>query len=89
VDLHETFLVIRHGVSLTRSAGVLEILRHLQAPWSWLGGLRAVPRPLRDAAYSALARRRYDWFGRRENCAVVPQAQRHRLIGVRPAIAAP
>ncbi|WP_338664818.1 DCC1-like thiol-disulfide oxidoreductase family protein [Pararoseomonas sp. SCSIO 73927] len=87
-ELHETFLVIRRGRPLTRSAGVLEILRHLKAPWSWLGGLRAVPRPLRDAAYSALARRRYDWFGRRENCAVVPQAQRHRFIGVRPGIAA-
>jgi predicted DCC family thiol-disulfide oxidoreductase YuxK len=88
-ELHETFLVLRRGHPLTRSEGALEIVRHLRAPWSWLGGLRAVPRPLRDAAYSALARQRYGWFGRRENCAVVPLAQRHRFIGVRSASAAP
>ena len=81
-DLDKTFLVIVGDRALTRSDAGLEILRHLRAPWRWLAPGRLVPRAWRDAAYDAVARRRYRWFGRRENCTVVPLAERHRFIGV-------
>src|SRR5262249_43771593 len=71
-DLEGTFLVIRDGTALTRSGAGLEILDHLSAPWRWLTSLRIIPEPLRDGLYSFVARRRYRWFGRRENCTVVP-----------------
>ena len=81
-DLDETFLVIRDGKALTRSDAGLAIVSHLRVPWRWLVFLRIVPRPIRDAAYTAVARRRYRWFGQRENCTMVPAAQRHRFLGV-------
>ena len=34
------------------------------------GAFYAVPRPLRDALYRFVARRRYRWFGKRESCMV-------------------
>ncbi len=81
-DLGETFLLIDGGQALTRSDAGLAVFSHLRAPWHWFGALRAVPRPLRDAVYSFVARRRYRWFGRRPDCAVVPAGERGRFIGV-------
>jgi predicted DCC family thiol-disulfide oxidoreductase YuxK len=85
----ETFLVLRGGKVLTRSDTGIEILLHLRPPWRWLAFLAAFPRPLRDAAYGFVARRRYRWFGRRTDCTVVPPAERHRFIGVRGAPGTP
>ncbi|MEM1383660.1 MAG: DCC1-like thiol-disulfide oxidoreductase family protein [Pseudomonadota bacterium] len=80
--LDETFLVIQDGRAFTRSDAALRIARHLCAPWSWLRVLRIVPRSLRNWVYGAVAKRRYAWFGRRENCVVVPAASRHRFMGI-------
>ena len=81
-DLDETFLVIDRGRVLTRSDAGFAILRHLRAPWRWLAPGRLVPRVLRDGVYTFVARRRYRWFGRHENCTVVPPGERERFIGV-------
>lgn len=84
-DLDATFAVIDGGQALTRSDGALRIAQSLRAPWRWLGVLRVVPRPLRDAAYGAIARRRYKLFGRRDACFVPDPAQRHRFLSDPPA----
>ena len=81
-DLNDTFLVLTGGQALTRSDAAVAVARHLRAPWRWLGLLRVVPRPVRDAGYSFVARRRYRWFGQRTNCTVVPAAERGRFVGV-------
>lgn len=82
LQLDETFLLITDRGVLTRSDAGLEVLRHMKAPWRWLAMLRLVPRPLRDRVYRFVARRRYRWFGRRENCTIVPASERDRFIGV-------
>jgi predicted DCC family thiol-disulfide oxidoreductase YuxK len=81
-DLGETFLVIRNGTALLRSDAGIEIMRHLRAPWRWAVIAAAVPRPLRDRAYDFVAQRRYRWFGERQDCTIVPPAERHRFIGL-------
>ena len=81
-DLNETFLVISGGVALTRSDAGIAISNHLRAPWRWLAVLRFCPKVLRDAVYDFVARHRYRWFGRKENCTLVPLDERHRFIGV-------
>jgi predicted DCC family thiol-disulfide oxidoreductase YuxK len=82
-DLDQTFLVLSGDATLSRSDAGVEILSQLRAPWRWLAVVRIIPRPVRDAVYRFVARRRYRWFGRRENCVVVPPSESHRFIGVR------
>jgi predicted DCC family thiol-disulfide oxidoreductase YuxK len=53
-----------------RSGAVLRIAWHLGGPWRALGVFRLVPRPLRDWAYDAFARRRYRIFGRLHACSI-------------------
>jgi predicted DCC family thiol-disulfide oxidoreductase YuxK len=76
----DSVVFIEHRTPLERSAAALALARHLRAPWRWLRGLRIVPRPLRDAAYDLVARRRYRWFGRRDACLVPDAATRARFL---------
>jgi len=64
----------------TRSAAALRIAMALGWPWRALGVLLVLPRPLRDAAYDFVARRRYRWYGRRESCRMPTPALRARFL---------
>jgi predicted DCC family thiol-disulfide oxidoreductase YuxK len=64
----------------TRSEAVLRIARRLSGPWPLLAALRLVPRPMRDAAYRAVAARRYAWFGRVDPCRPPSDDVRSRFL---------
>ena len=85
----------RHGVSVDTVDGVVVIEPHrvyrdstaalrvmhlLGGPWALCAVLGAVPRPLRDWVYRAIARNRYRWFGRQDACAPPPQEWRSRFL---------
>jgi len=80
-----TFVLVEDGKVWVRSDAAFRVARHLRAPWRWLALLRISPRPLRDLAYSVVARRRYGLFGRREHCFMPTPSQRHRFIHDRSA----
>lgn len=60
-------LVDQDGVHF-RSSAALRVAKRLAFPWSALGWLSVVPRPLRDAVYDRVAGNRYRWFGRTASC---------------------
>jgi predicted DCC family thiol-disulfide oxidoreductase YuxK len=66
---------------LVRSSAVAHVLARLGGLWRVLGALlAAIPRPARDAAYSAVARARHRVFGRRADlCPIVPEDLRGRF----------
>ena len=76
----DTVYVVTDAGILERSEAILEILRHLRAPWSWLVVFRVMPRSWRDALYRAVARRRYAWFGRRAACALSEPGWEQRFL---------
>ncbi len=53
-----------------RSEAVLRAVAALGGGWRAVLVLTIVPRVVRDAAYTAFARRRYRWFGRSDVCQV-------------------
>jgi predicted DCC family thiol-disulfide oxidoreductase YuxK len=69
------------GEVLTRSDAALELLRHAGGAYSVLSrALGIVPRPVRDAAYNAVAAVRYKIFGRTTDlCPVMTPQQRERF----------
>jgi predicted DCC family thiol-disulfide oxidoreductase YuxK len=76
----KTFVVIADGTAHVRSDAAIRIARHLRGAWRLLGGVRIVPRPLRDWAYDVVARNRYRWFGRKETCMVPTPDLRARFV---------
>jgi predicted DCC family thiol-disulfide oxidoreductase YuxK len=75
-----TFLLIKDGKGYQRSDAVLEIARELGAGWRLLRVLRVVPRAWRDALYDYIARRRYLWFGREQECLAPDERIRARFL---------
>jgi predicted DCC family thiol-disulfide oxidoreductase YuxK len=65
-----TFVLMEEGRVFTRSEAALKVARKLSGAWPILGILRFVPRTLRDLSYSAVAGRRYKWFGRKDSCII-------------------
>ncbi|KAJ9172084.1 hypothetical protein P3X46_015370 [Hevea brasiliensis] len=53
------------------STAALRVLSYLPLPYSTLSALLIIPTPLRDAVYDYVAKRRYDWFGKADNCLVL------------------
>ncbi len=72
-EAFDTFLLVRNGRVLTRSAGFIAIMEILGWPWRTLTIIRLVPRPLRDWVYDRIAKNRYRWFGKTGTC-MVPDA---------------
>lgn len=65
-----------------RSAAVLKILKRLGGGWQLFYVFILIPRPIRDRLYDILARNRYKWFGKKNECMVPDEKVRRKFIGV-------
>ncbi len=69
----DSVVVVSGGQAWLKSDAALEVLRLLGRPWSLFYWLRFLPRFLRDAVYSLIARIRYRLFGKKEYCEFQPK----------------
>lgn len=65
---YNSFLLVDDGKLYDRSSAALRVLRYCHGMWKLLYVLIIVPRFLRDAVYDWIARNRYDWFGKKNEC---------------------
>jgi len=75
-----TVILEQEGRFRIRSDAALAILAGLGGAWRAATLLRVIPRPLRDAVYDWIARHRFRWFGRREECRVPGPPERERFL---------
>ncbi len=77
----DTVVLLDRGALLVRSDAVLRAMQLCGGPWGALAAIgRAVPRPLREAAYRYVAVRRLGWFGHADACALATKEQRERFL---------
>lgn len=77
----DTVVLLDRGRLLVRSDAVLRVMALCGGPWGALATIgRAVPRPLREAAYRFVAARRLGWFGNADACALATPEQRARFL---------
>ncbi|KAG2702133.1 hypothetical protein I3843_06G069700 [Carya illinoinensis] len=75
-DVLRRFLFIEGpGLYHQASTAALRVMSYLPLPYSALSTLMVVPTPLRDAVYDYVAKRRYDWFGKSEDCLVLREQE--------------
>jgi predicted DCC family thiol-disulfide oxidoreductase YuxK len=75
----DTNAVVHGGVATFKSDAALTVLSSLPG-WQWVGVLRSLPKPLRDAVYSLVARNRYRIFGKYEVCFLGDASFRNRIL---------
>ena len=71
--------VVHGGVAYFKSDAALTVLGNLPG-WEWTRALFVVPKPIRDAVYSLVARNRYWIFGKYEECFLPDAEMRARVL---------
>lgn len=64
----DTFVLVEGKKYYIKSTAALKVLKKLGGVWSFLYILIIIPRPLRDIVYNLIAKNRYKWFGKKEQC---------------------
>ena len=76
----DTMVLIEGPRVLVRSSAAIQTTKYLRFPWPLSRVAFLVPRFLRDAGYKLVARNRYRWFGRSEQCRVPTPELRARFL---------
>jgi predicted DCC family thiol-disulfide oxidoreductase YuxK len=63
-----------------RSDAAIAIMEDLGGVWRLMSFLRFLPPKLRDAAYDFVARNRYQWFGKLDECRLPEPDERARFL---------
>ncbi|KAF7829400.1 putative thiol-disulfide oxidoreductase DCC protein [Senna tora] len=75
-DVLHRFLFVEGLNSYSQgSTAALRVMSYLPLPYSALSSLLVVPRPVRDAVYDYIAKHRYKWFGKAEDCLVLQEKE--------------
>jgi len=77
---NNTFILIESEQYYTRSTAALRVLRLLGGYWPYLYSLRIIPRFLRDAVYRFVARYRYRFWGKKDECMMPTKELQDRFL---------
>jgi predicted DCC family thiol-disulfide oxidoreductase YuxK len=80
VDYADSLVFFEEEGFSVSSTAALRILSYLDGWERHLQLLAIVPRPLRDAVYHFIAKYRYKWFGKSEQCMIPTQELRERFL---------
>lgn len=75
-DEIDSVVLIHEEKVFFESDAALEIARLLPIPWKWAVILRIVPVGWRNAVYRWIARNRYRWFGKKQECRIPTPEER-------------
>jgi len=70
LNKRDSFLLVEDGKVYERSTAALRVLKNLSRLWSLLYGFIIVPKSIRDSVYNWIAKNRYQWFGRKDECMI-------------------
>ncbi len=65
---------------LTGARAAFRIARFLRWPYPLLRSLRIFPNKLAEAVYSWIAKNRYKWYGKREECRLPTPSEKERFL---------
>lgn len=76
----DSIILIENDTYYLKSSAALRICRHLQGAWKLLFIFILVPYPIRDFFYNILAKNRYKWFGKKDQCTLPTPEMRKRFL---------
>jgi len=73
----DSIILIEEGVAyFVKSDAVFEIVKHFSGLWPAMAVLKFIPTSFRNGIYDLVAKNRYRWFGRKDQCMVpTPELQ--------------
>jgi predicted DCC family thiol-disulfide oxidoreductase YuxK len=75
-----SFILIQDNNIYTRSTAALKVAGKLKGPVKLLYGFIIIPPFIRNAVYDLIAKKRYHWFGKRNECMIpTPELEKRFL----------
>lgn len=75
-----SFVLIENEKAYTRSTGALRAFKKLSGGWKLWYALIIIPKFIRDAVYKWIAKNRYRWFGKKEECMIPTPELKERFL---------
>lgn len=79
-DLNGSFILLHNNKLYTQSSAALTIAKHLSGWVRYTYLFIIVPKFVRDFAYQVIAKNRYKWFGKKEECLLPSPELKKRFI---------
>ena len=76
----DSFVLIDRSKAYFKSTAALKVYGQLPWYWKWTQLLWIFPRFIRDAVYDFIARNRYKWFGKKDQCMVPSEELKSRFL---------
>lgn len=78
----ESMLLIEPGVAYyQKSTAALEISKDLSGGYSLLSNFSFLPEGFRDGIYNIVAKNRYKWFGKKDECMIPSPELKAKFLG--------
>jgi predicted DCC family thiol-disulfide oxidoreductase YuxK len=78
-DNFDSFILFQDDKVYTKSTGALKMLSQLNG-WRWTKIFYIIPRFIRDGVYNIIAKYRYKWFGKRDECMIPTKELQARFL---------
>ena len=76
----DSFIFIDNGKAYKSSSAGLKLYNKLSWHWKWTQLFWIVPKFIRDSIYNFIAKNRYKWFGKKEQCMIPTPDVRERFL---------
>ena len=76
----ESFILVSEDKVYQRSSAALRIARKLSGGWPLFYVFMILPKPVRDFFYNIIARNRYRWWGKRDECMIPTPELRNKFL---------
>ncbi len=76
----DSVLYLKNGILYESSSAALQIARKMDGLWPLLFVFIIVPPFIRDALYRWIAKNRYRWFGKKDQCMIPEEGIQNRFI---------
>ena len=76
----DSFVVIQNDKTYLKSDAALKLYSKLPWYWKWSQTFWIVPKFIRDWVYNVIARNRYRWFGKKEQCMIPTKEMKEKFL---------
>jgi len=79
-EVDSVVLITEEGRVFDKSSAALRIASKLKGGWKLFAIFLVVPLFIRDVVYQFIAKHRYNWFGKKEECMIPTPEQKKRFL---------
>ena len=76
----DSIVLVENKKVYTKSSAALRIARKMSNLWPLFFVLLIIPRFIRDGVYDFIAKNRYKWFGKKEQCIIPTPGLREKFL---------